>query len=389
MDPVLCTRGALAAVAMAFVGAAFAGGPGINLPAPALQEGFSIHGLIDTGFQIHHANGTTSARMMPNGDETSAFHLRARENLHGGNYVRLKLSAPFKPDSGEFNNKNTSGDPILFNEAFVAVGGEWGELAAGRLANIFSGNGDFGLCPHINPSPMGTNFPNAGLTPIFSSGYYYNNSVIYNSPRFNGFHVAAMYSNGRDDDSVSRGKSDQFSALALTYIGESFKFAVIPTYIDSDSLKTATVTPNDEYSIALLGSYWPEPTMGLHFGYQFVRDGRALGGSYFNYFTPAAAGGPGIAKSERGVDTRFGAQKISIVLMGNKVEYKGDSAVDGDSEGWRVIPATIYRYYLSKRTHFWASASTSQSGGLYKKAREFEKDPTKAWDVGAGLVHHF
>lgn len=50
MDPVLCTRGALAAVAMAFAGAAFAGGPGINLPAPALQEGFSIHGLIDTGF---------------------------------------------------------------------------------------------------------------------------------------------------------------------------------------------------------------------------------------------------------------------------------------------------------------------------------------------------
>lgn len=236
------------------------------------------------------------------------------------------------------------------------------------------------------------------LTPIFSSGYYYNNSVIYNSPRVNGFHVAAMYSNGRDDDSVSRGKSDQFGALALTYIGESFKFAVLPTYIDSDSLKTATVTPNDEYGIALLGSYWPEPTMGLHFGYQFVRDGRALGGSYFNYFTPAAAGGPGIAKSERGVDThalslgfskRFGAQKISIVLMGNKVEYKGDSAVDGDREGWRVIPATIYRYYLSKRTHFWAAASTSQSGGLYKKAREFEKDPTKAWDVGAGLVHHF
>lgn len=51
MAPVLCTRGALAAA----VAMAFAGGPGINLPAPALQEGFSIHGLIDTGFQIHHA----------------------------------------------------------------------------------------------------------------------------------------------------------------------------------------------------------------------------------------------------------------------------------------------------------------------------------------------
>ena len=94
MDPVLCTRGALAAVAMAFAGAAFAGGPGINLPAPALQEGFSIHGLIDTGFQIHHANGTTSARMMPNGDETSAFHLRARENPASSPHLTLQTSAP-------------------------------------------------------------------------------------------------------------------------------------------------------------------------------------------------------------------------------------------------------------------------------------------------------
>ncbi len=74
--------------------------------------------------------------------------------------------------------------------------------------------------------------------------------------------------------------------------------------------------------------------------------------------------------------------------MGNKVEYKGDSAVDGDREGWRVIPATIYRYYLSKHTHFWASASTSQSGGLQEGPRIRKKDPTKAWDVGAGLVHH-
>lgn len=57
MDPVLCTRGALAAaVAMAFAGAAFAGGPGINLPAPALQEGFSIHRhrLPDPSRQRHH-----------------------------------------------------------------------------------------------------------------------------------------------------------------------------------------------------------------------------------------------------------------------------------------------------------------------------------------------
>lgn len=53
MDPVLCTRGALAAVAMAFAGAAFAGGPGINLPAPALQEGFS-HRLPDPSRQRHH-----------------------------------------------------------------------------------------------------------------------------------------------------------------------------------------------------------------------------------------------------------------------------------------------------------------------------------------------
>lgn len=393
------TRSALAAaIAMAFAGSAFAGGPGIQFAPAAYQEGISIHGLIDTGIQIHHAGGTTSTRMMPNGDETSAVHIRARENLRNGNYVRMKLSAPFKPYSGEFNNKTSSNQPVLFNEAFVAVGGDWGELAAGRISNIFSGSGDYGICPQINPSPMGTNFPNAALVPIFSSGYSFNNTVVYNSPRINGFHITTLYSNGRDDDSVGRSKSDQFAAVALTYIGKQFKFAVLPTYIDNDSLNTKDVKLNDEYGIALLGSYWPDPTMGLHFGYQYVRDGRALGGSYFNYFTPAAAGGPGIAKSERGVDThalsiglskRFGSQKISVVLMGNKVEYKGDSHVDGDKDGWRVNPAAIYRYYLSKRTHVWAAASTTQSGGLYKKSRSFQADPTKAWDVGTGLVHHF
>ncbi len=75
--------------------------------------------------------------------------------------------------------------------------------------------------------------------------------------------------------------------------------------------------------------------------------------------------------------------------MGNKVEYRGDSEVDADRKGWRVIPAAIYRYYLSKRTHVWAAASVSESGGLYEKARHFEADPSRAWDLGAGLVHHF
>ena len=46
--------------------------------------------------------------------------------------------------------------------------------------------------------------------------------------------------------------------------------------------------------------------------------------------------------------------------MGNKVEYQGDSEVDADRKGWRVIPAAIYRYYLSKRTHIWAAASVSE-----------------------------
>lgn len=240
---VLCAAAAaLALCGLSASAVSAASGPGIWLPPAALKDGVSITGLIDTGFRIHHHAGKTDVRMQPNGDETSAFHIRARESLGNGRYVRMKLSAPFKPDSGEFNNGST----ILFNEAFVAVGGEWGEVAVGRLANIFSGNGDFGLCPQINPSPMGTNFTNASLTPTFSSGYYFNNSVIYNTPRINGFHAAVMYSNGRTDDSVARSKSDQFAALALTWKGEKAKLAVMPTFIDNDSLRTADVKPNDE-----------------------------------------------------------------------------------------------------------------------------------------------
>ena len=333
--------------------------------------------------------------MYSSGDDTSAVTLRARERLEGNNYVRMKMSAPFKTDSGEFNNKN-----ILFNETFLAVGGDWGELAAGRMSNIFSGAGDFGLCPHINPSSTGTNFANASLTPVFSSGWNFNNTLTYNSPRVNGFHVALQYSNAKADDTVPRGDSDQVYNMVLTYMGGPWKFGLVTGYFDNSTQELNGVQPNPEKNVALIGSYWPGDGWSFHAAYQYVRDGKGLGGSYFNYYTPKANGGLGIARSSRGVDAhavilamgkRFGNQKISLALMGNRVEYQGDSVLPEGVRrvGYRVVPAGIYRYYFSKRTHLWAAASYSNGYGLYEGARNSAIDPVQAVNFGMGLSHWF
>ena len=147
-----------------------------------------------------------------------------------------------------------------------------------------------------------------------------------------------------------------------------------------------------------MGSYWPGNGWSFHAAYQYVRDGRALSGSYYNYFTPVAAGGLGIARSKRGVDAhagiigvgkKIGNQKISAVIMGNHVKYMGESAVTGSRDGYRVSPAAIYRYYFSRRTHLWAAASTTYGNGIYKAARNSTLDPAKTVDFGAGLVHKF
>ncbi len=387
------------AAAVLFLSQSAAAGPGlgIRLPSAAAQDGFQMSGVIDTGLHLQHAYGKDTLSMMPSGDETSEVTLRARESLPGNHYVRVKLTAPYKSDTGEMQQSATN---TLFNEGFIAVGGDWGEIAAGRMANIFSGNGDFGLNKQVNPSSMGTNFVNSSLAPIFSSGYYFSNAVVYNSPRLAGFHVALQYSNGKAGEESPRGKTDQLLNVAVTYLVGPWKFGIVAGWYDNDSYRDEAtgVTPNDEKNIAVMGSYWPGNGWSFHAAYQYVHDGRALGGSFYSYFTPKAAGGLGISKSKRGVDAhagilgvgkQFGNQKISAVLMGNYVEYKGESAVEGDCDGWRISPAAIYRYHFSKRTHLWAAVSLTHGTGLYEGARNSAIDPAKSVDYGLGLVHHF
>lgn len=371
-------------------------GPGIWLPPVAKQEGFHITGIIDTGFRVQHTGGKTTLSMYQSGDETSGIQLRSREELGNGNYVRVKLAMNYKADTGEMQPGNNR----LFNEAFLAVGGTWGELVAGRLSNIFSGQGDFGLCPQINPSSMGTNFWNSSLAPIFSSGYNFSNSVLYNSPRINGFHVAVQYSNGKYDQEYPKSKSDALANVALTYIGGPFKFAVIGGWYENDSLNVNGSELKDEKNITVMGSYWPGDGWSFHTAYQYVRDGARLGGSYFYYFTPASNGGmtTPIARSSRGVDAhagiiavgkRFGNQKVSAAFMANHVKYQGSSEVVGDRSGNRFSPAIIHRYWLSKRTHIWSAASMTYGTGIYKNAHNASADPLKTVDFGMGLVHHF
>lgn len=392
--PIVCRTASIPLFALLTAGSC-AAGPGIWLPPVAQQDGFHIAGTIDTGFRFQHAFGVNKFSMMPSGDETSAVNFRARETLTGNNYVRMKLAMPYKPDTGEMSQ---GAQNILFNEAFVGIGGNWGEVVMGRLPNIFSGNGDFGLCPQINPSSMGTNFWNSSLAPIFSSGYNFSNAILFNSARVGGFHTAVQYSNGRNGDENPRGETDQLMNVAVTYIGGPWKFAVIAGYYDNDSFALNGVKPNAEKNIAVMGSYWPGNGWSFHAAYQYVRDGRALSGSYYNYFTPVAAGGLGIARSKRGVDAhagiigvgkKIGNQKISAVIMGNHVKYMGESAVTGSRDGYRVSPAAIYRYYFSRRTHLWAAASTTYGNGIYKATRNSTLDPAKTVDFGAGLVHKF
>lgn len=212
--------------------------------------------------------------------------------------------------------------------------------------------------------------------------------------------MALQYSNGKADDAVPRGDSDQVYNMALTYIGGPWRFGLITGFFDNGSQIVNGVEPNAEKNVALTGSYWPGNGWSFHAVYQYVRDSKALGGTYFNYYTPKANGGLGIARSSRGVDAhavilamgkRFGNQKISLALMGNRVEYQGDSVLPEGVRrvGYRVVPAGIYRYYFSKRTHLWAAASYSNGYGLYEGARNSAIDPVQVVNFGMGLSHWF
>lgn len=195
----------------------------------AVAADVTIYGVIDTGLQYQDVSydggdmdnlfeDESSFKMSSGVNSGSRFGIKGREDLGNGLAVSFVLENGFTSDDGALNN----GGRLFGRESQVSFHTPYGTLAMGRMGNLVSGNGTYGLAGNL--SPFGTSWGDysASVNNVMTTFDRYDNTVTYKSPEFAGVTVYAQYSFGTDakntyDGVEGKSSIDRYAAIGATY----------------------------------------------------------------------------------------------------------------------------------------------------------------------------
>lgn len=370
-------------VAVAVLGA-FAGS--------AMAADVTLYGKIDLGLQYQHLdNGTTTTDQFKEAsgqNSGSRFGLKGTEDLGNGMKVGFVLENGFSADDGKMGQ----GSRLFGREAQMYLTSDYGTLGFGRMGGLSSGLGSYNMNSFMAMSTgwgdQASKLSNFGL-----NRDRYDNSIVYRTPSFAGFQVAAQYSfkmNGQEE--VHTRANQRYAALGATYKNGPFAAGLIVDSIFNTNTATET---NTEDTLGV--------TLGASYDFEVVKVfGLAQYGQNENKFG---------ALKNRGVYT---ADPVSLVTdegvtgymiqLGMTAPVLGGTAYatvnysDAESDLDKTVGTTGsqdftgygvalgYTYNLSKRTYVYTYAGynelkTETEGAADKKDKNTE--------FGLGLVHSF
>lgn len=187
----------------------------------ALAADVTLYGVVDLGLQYTHSDpdtaaGATDKLQMASGSEAGPrFGLKGVEQLGNGVEVGFVLENGFSADTGALGNNNR----LFGRQSTLFVRGSFGEIAFGRMGQLTSGNGSYGLTGNL--SPFGTSWGGSVEGSTYMVGYNrMDNTVVYKTPTFGGFTVYAQYSsdmNTKVAGTENKGDSNRYYALGATF----------------------------------------------------------------------------------------------------------------------------------------------------------------------------
>lgn len=213
------TLAALAA-ASAFAGAASAGD-------------VQIYGIIDYGLKYTHTSidnfdGTSSSEdafgLQAGLDSGPRICIKGTEDLGNGMKVGFKFENGFQADDGTLKYEGR----LWGREAALNLYSDYGTVSFGRLGGLASGFGSY------NTVIINADAFNGGDNYVLGipKSTRYDNSIVYQSPEFNGMQVTAMYSfkgnNVKGDGDEGKGNTDRYAALAAK--GEFGRLTAVAAY---------------------------------------------------------------------------------------------------------------------------------------------------------------
>lgn len=376
----------------------------------------TLYGVVDLGLKYTHADSdkqgedaTDKLEMKSGSQSGSRFGLKGSEDLGNGMKVGFVLENGFEADSGTLGQSGR----LFGRESQVNLSGSFGEISFGRVGQLTSGNGSYGITGNL--SPFGTSWAGSVEGSTFMVGYgRFDNTVTYKSPEFYGVRVYAQYSfdantkdawdkteHGADYTGHTEGKSDstRYGALGVTYgngplalvfTADWYNWSNNWNYYVGDQPEDV----DDGYAFTLGGSY-DFQVVKAYLGFQYFDNllVDSSDGTDDNIsFASIGTGTSGYIKGYSvmaGVDAPlFGGTGMFAVGYADTEDTDVDEG-DAKAESTRWGVSAGYSYPLSKRTNVygvaaWYQDSIDNEGGV----KGADRDPSNAM-VFVGMRHKF
>lgn len=242
----------LAALAVlgAFAGSAFA-------------ADVTLYGLVDYGFNYTHydadytgVDDDSSFQMKSGQNSGSRFGLRGSEDLGNGLKVGFVLENGFDADTGALGFQSR----LFGRESQAYLEGSFGKVSFGRMGQLASANGTYGLLGAF--SPFSTGWGNTvGPKHVMANGCdRFDNMISYQSPNFAGFTVYAQYSfknNVNNAGDENKPNTDRYYGIGATYKTGNLALLGVVDSINyaNASLGSEGHSDDDMLTVTLGGTY--------------------------------------------------------------------------------------------------------------------------------------
>ena len=371
----------------------------------AFAADVTLYGVVDLGLKYSHVDSdkpgvdaTDKFEMKSGGQSGSRFGLKGVEDLGNGMAVGFVLENGFNADDGTLGNN----DRLFGREANLFIRGAFGELSFGRVGQLTSGNGSYGITGNL--SPFGTSWGGSVEGSTFMVGYSrMDNTVTYKTPTFAGFTAYAQYSFemntkgvGTDDKHYgTEGKSsaDRYYALGATYKNGGLNLVGVVDSYNWSTYQDARDDVDDGITFTLGGSY----DFGVAKAY--------LGAQYYDNMYAAqdfdddgdtfASIGTGISGQFEGYSVMTGVDapvfggKAMFALGYADTEAAETAAGEEKAESTRWGVSAGYTYPFSKRTNVYAVAAYYQDKIENEAGKKgSDRDPSSS-ALFLGLRHTF
>ena len=369
----------------------------------AMASQVTMYGVVDTGLMYTYndvADGNPATDLEVNKlalnsgiNAVSRFGLKGTEDLGNGLKIGFKLENGFKADDGTFK---TAGR-LFDREAQLFVDGSFGRVSFGRVGQLASANGSYGLLGVTGPFSTGYGDATSGLKFVGANGFTrFDNTITYMTPSFAGLTVYAQYSmdtNGTDGSVENESSSDRYYGIGAKFVAGGLTLVGV---VDSINYATWPSTPTnqamDDALTVTLGGNYDFQVAKVYFGGQYFDNAKTVATTNVIVDANKAKIGSGYTLGSLGAEGWGLGLGVGVPVMGGTASaYAGyldaDSVDDSDASLKRFTGAVGYSYTFSKRTSMYSTLSYTKDE--YKVNGTADKVKPTSVEAIVGLIHKF